>query len=144
MTLVFNNLSLKFRKLLVTILLVTIGVTLSNNTCFAQSKSNKGKDFWVGYMLHYSGNSAGHSLYITSDSATTGTVSVPGQSWSKTFSITANSVTVVTIPASVVYNSCSDCITTRGVHITAAKDVVVYSHQYLGNQSVTLFSAPLK
>lgn len=144
MTLVFNNLSLKFRKLLVTILLVTIGVTLSNNTCFAQSKSNKGKDFWVGYMLHYSGNSAGHSLYITSDSATTGTVSVPGQSWSKTFSITANSVTVVTIPASVVYNSCSDCITTRGVHITAAKDVVVYSHQYLGNQSDATLVLPTR
>jgi gliding motility-associated-like protein len=121
-----------------------LALTSSLSFVYGQSKSNKGKDFWVGYMLHYSGSTAGHSLYITSDSSTTGTVSVPGQSWSQSYTVTANTVTVVTIPSSVVYNSCSDCITSRGVHITAVKDVVVYSHQYLGNQSDATLVLPTR
>lgn len=110
----------------------------------AQSKSNKGTDFWLAYMRHFSGTSTGHSLYITGDSATTGTVSVPGQSWSQNFTVTANAVTVVTIPQTIVYDGCSDCKITKAVNVTAAKDVVVYSHQYLGNQSDATLVLPTR
>lgn len=143
MNLISSRMSQKFKHIISISWLLILVIVFSSNTSFAQSKSNKGKDFWVGYMLHFSAN-AGNSLYITSDSSTTGTVEVPGQSWSKTFSVTANTVTVVTIPSSVSYNNCSDCITTRGVHITAAKDVVVYSHQYLDNQSDATLVLPTR
>ena len=86
-----NNLFIKLFTYLVIIILSGQGV-------FAQSKSNKGKDFWVGFMKHKEGSSSKTSLYITADSNTSGTVSVPGESWSQNFSVTANSVTVVTIP----------------------------------------------
>ncbi len=110
----------------------------------AQSKSNKGVEFWVGFMFHYEGTSAGHSLYITSDSNTNGTVSVPGESWSSNFSVTANNLTVVTIPSSVAYNGCSDCITSKGVKIVSDDNIVVYAHQYLGNQSDATLVLPTR
>ncbi len=101
-----------FFKTLVLLLFIS-----SSMYSVAQSKSNKGIEFWVGFMFHYEGTSAGHSLYITSDSNTSGTVSVPGESWSSDFSVTANNLTVVTIPSSVAYNGCSDFITSKGVKI---------------------------
>ena len=111
---------------------------------FAQSKSNKGTEFWVGFMFHYEGSSAGHSLYITSDSNTSGTVSVPGENWSQNFTVTANNLTVVTVPSSAAYNGCSDCITTKGIKIVSDDNIVVYAHQYLGNQSDATLVLPTR
>lgn len=128
-----------FFKTLVLLLFV------SSSLCsFAQSKSNKGIEFWVGFMFHYEGISAGHSLYITSDSNTSGTVSVPGESWTTNFTVTANNLTVVTIPSSVAYNGCSDCITSKGVKIVSDDNIVVYAHQYLGNQSDATLVLPTR
>lgn len=109
-----------------------------------QSKSNKGTEFWLGFMFHFEGSSAGHSLYITSDSNTSGTVSVPGENWSQNFTVTANDLTVVTIPSSVAYNGCSDCITTKGVKVVADDNIVVFAHQYLGNQSDATLVLPTR
>ena len=124
--------------------LLFVGFTLVSTNSSAQSKSNKGTEFWLGFMFHYEGNSAGHSLYITSDSSTSGTVSVPGASWSSNFTVTANNLTVVTIPASVAYNGCSDCTTSKGVKVTSLENVVVYAHQYLGNQSDATLVLPTR
>lgn len=96
----------------------------------AQNSSNKGKDFWLGFMNHRNGTSAGMFLYITSDSTTSGTVSIPGQGWSKTFNVTANQMTLVQIPTSTAYVSCSDCIEDKGIHVTADDPIVIYSHIY--------------
>lgn len=101
----------------------------------AQEKSNKGTEFWIGFMQHVEGTDAGMSLYITSDSSTSGTVSIPGQSWSANYTVTANSMTVVNIPVSSAYINCSDCIQSKGVRVTSLKDVIVYAHHYEGNKS---------
>lgn len=92
---------------------------LSGDYATAQNSSNKGTDFWVGFMNHRNGSSASMFLYITSDSNTTGTVSVPGQTWSQSFTVTANQMTLVQIPNNVAYVSCSDCIQDRGIHVTS-------------------------
>lgn len=94
----------------------------------AQETSNKGTLFWVGFMDHIDGAGADMDLYITSDSNTTGTVSVPGQAWSTTFTITANQMTLVPVPSNSAYMSCSDCKENKGIKITSLKPVVVYSH----------------
>jgi gliding motility-associated-like protein len=103
---------------------------VSSDIAQAQNSSNKGTDFWVGFMNHRNGTSASMYLYITADSNTSGTVSVPGQSWSTTFSITANQMTLVQIPTNTAYVSCSDCIQDRGIHVVSNKPIVVYSHIY--------------
>ncbi|MBI1308059.1 MAG: PKD domain-containing protein [Bacteroidetes bacterium] len=96
----------------------------------AQNSSNKGTDFWIGFPAHGDGSNAGMYFYITSDSSTSGTVSVPGQSWSKSFTVTANQMTLVNIPASVAYVSCTDCIQSKGIHVVSQKKIVMYSHIY--------------
>ena len=116
----------------------------SFNVGNAQEKSNKGKEFWLGFMNHTEGTDAGMSLYITSDSSTTGTVEVPGQNWSTSFTVTANNLTVVTIPSTVAYVNCSDCIQDKGVKVTAAKDVIVYAHHYEGNRSDATLVLPTR
>ena len=132
-----NNLFIKLFACLVIIV-------PSGKSVFAQSKSNKGKDFWVGFMKHKEGSSSKTSLYITADSNTSGTVSVPGESWSQNFSVTANSVTVVTIPSNKSYNDCSDCITKKGVNVTSKKDIIVYAHHYQDDQSDATLVLPTR
>lgn len=111
---------------------------------FAQTKSNKGKEFWLGYMKHDPDLGAGMSLYITSDSNTSGTVSIPGQSWSQNFSVTANNTTVINIPQSKAYLDCSDCIESKGVKVVANDNIVVYSHHYEGNRSDATLVLPTR
>ncbi|MCB0733938.1 MAG: PKD domain-containing protein [Bacteroidetes bacterium] len=97
---------------------------------YGQNSSNKGTDFWIGFPAHGDGNKADMYLYITSDSSTTGTVSIPGQSWSSNFTVTANQMTLVAIPANNAYVGCSDCIEDKGIHVVSNKKIVVYSHIY--------------
>jgi len=119
-------------------------IILSNLTSLAQSKSNKGKEFWIGFMSHIEGTDAGMSLYITSDSNTTGTVSIPGQNWSTSYTVSANSLTVVNVPVSDAYINCSDCIQSKGVKVVSDDDVVVYAHHYEGNKSDATLVLPTR
>ncbi|PCJ67323.1 MAG: hypothetical protein COA58_03105 [Bacteroidetes bacterium] len=108
---------------------------ISPTNLLAQTKSNKGTEFWLAFMSHIEDTDAGMSLYITSDSNTSGTVSIPGQSWSTAFTVSANNLTVVNIPVSSAYISCSDCIQSKGVKVVSNDNVVVYAHHYEGNKS---------
>lgn len=111
----------------VVLLMLVAGITSS---LFAQnSSSNKGTEFWVGFMAH-SSSSAGMYLYITSDSSTSGTVSIPGQNWSKSFTVTANNMTLVQVPTNLAYVDCSDCIRDQGIKVVSDKKIIVYSHIY--------------
>src|SRR6056300_958149 len=96
-----------------TLLLFVFGF-LGLSTALSQNSSNKGTDFWVGFMNHRDSQSAGMYLYITSDSNTTGKVEIPGENWSTTFSVTANQMTLVQVPTNKAYVSCSDCVQDRG------------------------------
>src|SRR5690242_5190677 len=48
----------------------------------------KGKEFWMGFMQNYLGQ-ADMILYISSDVATTGLVSIPLSSWQQNFTVNA-------------------------------------------------------
>ncbi|MGB0850794.1 MAG: PKD domain-containing protein, partial [Bacteroidia bacterium] len=95
-------------------------------------------------MKHEQGTRAGMSLYITSDSNTTGTVSIPGQSWSKNFTVTANNLTVVNVDVPKAYISCEDCIESKGVKVVADDNIIVYSHHYEGNKSDATLVLPTR
>ncbi|MBL0357563.1 MAG: gliding motility-associated C-terminal domain-containing protein [Chitinophagaceae bacterium] len=107
----------------------------------AQDKSNRGKEFWLGYgnnisftVPDYDGvNSQTMVLYITTEEAATVTVSVNSTSWSQTVNIPANSANVsVTLPKT----GADDCrilnegIFDKAIHIVSTAPVVVYAHQY--------------
>ncbi|MGV3539187.1 MAG: PKD domain-containing protein [Rufibacter sp.] len=107
----------------------------------AQSTSNKGRDFWIGYMAHIENENPNPTqgvsqmnLYITSDVNTTATVTV-GNNPSTTHTITANSVTVVPISPATAYVGSSEVIENKAIHVTSAQPVVIYSHIYHLNKS---------
>lgn len=104
----------------------------------AQDFSNKGKDFWIGYGNHvrmYTTDPKQEevmALYLTSDVNTTGTVSITGQ-FNQTFTVTANQITEITIPKTARLTA--EGISNSGIHVTAAKPIVVYAHIYASNVS---------
>lgn len=98
----------------------------------AQDFSNKGKDFWIGYGHHVKMYTTGSgqeqmALYITSDVNTTGNVSIAGI-FNQNFTVTANQITEIAIPQTA--RLLNDGLSNYGIHVTAAKGVVVYAHIY--------------
>ena len=89
----------------------------------ASAQDSKGVDFW----LTFPGNlGAGElSLFITGDTATSGTVSITGLSFTAPFTVTPGTVTTVGLPSSAELQS-SDAIQDLGIHVTANAEVAVY------------------
>jgi hypothetical protein len=68
------------------------------------------------------------AVYITSDVNTKGVVEIPGIGSNIPFTVTANAITTVEIPQAAYLSD--DGLYNTGIHITAEKAVVVYSHIY--------------
>jgi hypothetical protein len=88
----------------------------------AGAAESKGTDFW----LTFPGNIGfpDLSLFITGDTATTGTVTIAGLSFTAPFSVTPGAVTTVPLPTTASLNL-SDTVEDRGIHVTAAAEVTV-------------------
>ncbi len=121
-------------------------ISVISITTYCQDFSNKGKDFWVGYGFHVSmglngintGGNYQMVLYIATDSATTVTVSCPGNGYSATYNIPANTIfQTATIPKSGAQDCrlFSEGVSSKGIHVVATKPVVAYAHIY--DQSVS-------
>lgn len=92
-----------------------------------QSIDSKGTDFWL--MFNYNVTAPTLTVFITSDVATSGTVSIPGLSFSTPFTVAANSVTPVVVPASAATHT-SNVIDNKGIRVTALQEVTVYGLNY--------------
>ncbi|OCX53754.1 hypothetical protein BEL04_05560 [Mucilaginibacter sp. PPCGB 2223] len=94
--------------------------------------SNKGTDFWLGYMQNIRGviiannTIAQMDVYITSDVSTTGTISFFDGTSSINFTVTANQVTPVVIPQAEFLSSAGTF--SKGIHITSVLPIVVFAH----------------
>jgi len=95
----------------------------------AQSQSNEGQEFWLGFMQHRNVNNNSKVVMITSKTNTSGTVRVPLKGWSQDFTVAANQVSLVFLPA-YTETLGSEIVTENGVQITTQEPVSVYSHQY--------------
>lgn len=96
----------------------------------SQDFTNRGKDFWVSHVGHINGSGSSFILYISATVNTTGTVSVPLQGWTLPFTVAANSFVTVSVPSSVGYVGCSDCLEQRGIHVVSDNDIAVYAQIY--------------
>jgi hypothetical protein len=65
------------------------------------------------------------SLFIAGDVATTGTVTIPGLSFTQAFTVTPGTVTTVTLPSTAQVVT-ADGVENRGIHVTANAEVSVY------------------
>jgi IgGFc binding protein/Bacterial Ig-like domain (group 1) len=88
--------------------------------------TNAGTEFWLGFPTNYD-EGAQQWLYVTGSTATTGTVTIPGASYSETFTVTPGKVTSVKLPAdSEMAPTVSDGTEEKAIVVTAAAPVVVY------------------
>ncbi|MBP6431078.1 MAG: gliding motility-associated C-terminal domain-containing protein [Ferruginibacter sp.] len=118
------------------IVLLSIAVIFSF-TAFSQDFSNKGKEFWFCFPSHVpSGAVLGRlQVWITSDQASSGTVSVTNGSFTSNFSVAANSITSVEIPYSAAHisNAESGTILQKSIKLqvtTGQPPVVAYLQQF--------------
>lgn len=110
--------------------------------CTSFAQSNQGKEFWTAYMSHIESTGASQmSLYITGGSNTTGKVEVADGSFSLPFIVTANQVTIVTIPHAAFLKNQGQFL--KGIHITAQKNVAVYAHIYAASVSGATLLLPV-
>jgi hypothetical protein len=106
---------------------------------FAQD--NKGKEFW----LCFPGNqiSMPTELYITSESAATVTVEVPGLGFSRMIKVPANSLRIIKLPEEVQVQS-KFIAENKGVHVTATKPVVVYGMNAVTSSTDAFLAYPME
>lgn len=109
------------------------------NVTLAQDKSNRGREFWLGYGFNYGYfndppvNQQELALYISTELPATVTVSINSTGWTQTVNIPANTVNAtILIPKSGVNDAriLTDGLSTRGIHIVSDVPVAVYAHVY--------------
>ena len=111
----------------------------------AQGSTSKGTEFWTAYMAN-SNPPTGSTpsvmdLYITSDVNTSGTVEFENGSPSVNFTVTANQVTILTMPtATYIANQGTYHY---GIHITSLKPVAIYAHIFANSSSGATLLLPV-
>ncbi len=105
-------------------------------------QSNEGKEFWFGFMEHRDVNINTKVAMITSKYNTSGEVNIPHHNWTQAFSVSANNVTIITLPSYTEVLG-SESIDDVGVQITSLQPVSVYIHQYHGFRSEATVVLPV-
>jgi len=137
------------KKCLLTLACLCIGMGYLS----AQNKSNKGKEFWVGYGHHQyfaTDNSQEMVLYLSAEQAANVTVSINGTTFSQTYSIPANTVNApITIPKTGgtdarLYNTgTSEGTFNRGIHIVSDTAITAFAHIYATTSSGATMLMPV-
>jgi gliding motility-associated-like protein len=135
------------KKLLWQISLFAACLLLTNAARSQSGNSNIGTEFWTAYMVHINGATGSSAsqmiLYIASDVATTGTVSITDNSFTAiNFSVTPNVATLVAIPAAA-YLGNTNGSQTKGLHITSKNPIAVYAHIYASSVSGATLLLPV-
>ncbi len=86
-------------------------------------KDSRGSEFWLAFPGNIGADTI--NLFISGDTATSGTVEIPGMSFSTTFTVTPGTVTTVVLPVATDIST-SDAVESKGVHVTAGAEVSVY------------------
>jgi RHS repeat-associated protein len=84
------------------------------------TRSSKGTDFWLMFLGGYPPS----ELDISSDSATSGVVNIPGLSFSANFTVVPGQITKLQVPSGSLVTA-SDLVETKGIHVTALNPVSV-------------------
>lgn len=138
------------RKLYLLSTLVLLAI-LHSTESHSQDFSNKGKEFWLCFPQHVpSSNTATLSIFITSDRASSGTVSMPnGAIVPQPFNIPAYGIQEIQIPFSAsihISNAESNSVINKAIHIKCDPNkpaVVAYAQQWAGARSAATLLLPV-
>lgn len=88
-------------------------------------RDNRGRDFWLSFPTNISADPA-LTLFIAAETATTGSIEIPGLGWSGRFTVTPGEVTAVELPKEAQLDGVSSTVRDLGVHVAAKAEVSVY------------------
>ncbi|MEO8770865.1 MAG: PKD domain-containing protein [Ferruginibacter sp.] len=134
-------------------ILLLLAFILFSLQLIAQDKSNRGKEFWLGYGYNYDFNNEAPvngqtlAIYISTEEAAVVTVSVNNTGFTQTLNIPANSVDYsITIPKDAPDDAriLTEGLSTHGIHIISDVPVVVYAHQYRSQLSGATMLMPVE
>ncbi len=103
---------------------LAVGLALAAGAPALASQDSKGTDFWLMFNKNFTSTPT-LTLFITGDTATTGTVTIPGLGISTPFSVTPGTVTSVPITSTAEVTT-ADGIQDKGIRVTAGAEVTVY------------------
>lgn len=119
----------------------------------AQDKSNKGKEFWLGYGYCWNFtsepplNTQELVLYLSAEAPATVTVSIANTTWTQTVNIPANTVDAsILIPKTGAADAriFTEGLSNKGIHIVSDTPIVVYAHTYNGLISAATMLMPVE
>jgi gliding motility-associated-like protein len=84
------------------------------------------------------------TVYISSDIATSGTVSIPAQGWSQNFTVTPGVATAITIPSVQAHTTVSGSIQPNGIRVVANDSVNVFALNYIPYTSDAAVILPIQ
>jgi len=113
---------------------------------YSQGSTNKGTEFWTAWMDHSNpptdkDEPSQMDLYITSDVSTSGTVAFTNGASSMPFTVAANQITILTMPASAFLGTQGQF--TNAIHITSLKPVAIYAHIFADDASGATLLLPV-
>ena len=108
------------RRLLVAIAALVVAATAAAP---ASAQDSRGTNFWLAFQGNLPGEEL--KLFIAGETATTGTVAIPGLAFTAPFTVTPGAVTTVDLPVAA-QNQVSDAVADLGIHVTSADEVTVY------------------
>jgi len=138
------------RKVILVVFSVFTGLGL-----FAQDFSNKGKDFYLCFPNHVpsGSNLAKLSIWITSDKASSGTITMPSGAFSSTFNIAANGIAEIAVPYADAHVSTAETSSDANIivlkksiriKVDAGKPpVVAYVQQFAAARSAATLLLPV-
>ena len=109
--------------IMVALIMATSGFVALTRPANAALPDSKGIDHWLAFPSNYGAGEL--SLFITGDTATAGTVAIPGLAFSEPFTVTPGAVTTVTLPSGAQL-SASDGVEDLGIHVTSDAEITVY------------------
>ncbi|HEY6248722.1 MAG TPA: RHS repeat-associated core domain-containing protein [Candidatus Angelobacter sp.] len=89
------------------------------------TRNSKGTEFWLMFDETDNESLATATLFITSETDATGTVSVPGLNFTQSFTVAATQITNVVLPNGVFHVG-TDKIENLGIHVVSDHEITVY------------------
>ncbi len=108
----------------------------------ASTQSNVGIEFWLSFMEHVDRGDNNMVVMISSTVTTTGVVDMPNQGFSRTFTVNANDVVLINLPAGAETLGSGE-ISDNGIRVTSQLPISVYMHQYSRFRSEASVVLPL-
>jgi len=137
-TLFFNE--KKRRVLRASVVKTFLALLISINLA---AQTSEGRNFWFGFMEHYDIGQNSMVVMISSKYNTGGTVRMPLNNWQSNFTVAANDVTIIKLPA-YAENTGSENLADKGVQVVSELPVSVYIHQYHSMRSEATMVLPVE